>query len=148
MPVCLYCYVAWHWTCWKEVDFASGMQTLLDMKWTPVNSENWRKASTATTAYEAVLDPFLKMKNCTLQLKLWLLFWENEDFGSANQILTVKNPYARKKFCLEIPPNYGSPTMDRWFPPGTPVSSTRKTDFIIISPPWYDPGCCWGVKPQ
>ena len=23
------------------------------------------------------------------------------------------------------------------------------TDFIIIiSPPWYDPGCCWGVKPQ
>ena len=24
----------------------------------------------------------------------------------------------------------------------------EKTDFIIISPPWYDPGCCWGVKPQ
>ena len=25
----------------------------------------------------------------------------------------------------------------------------QKTDFfIIISPPWYDPGCCWGVKPQ
>ena len=23
----------------------------------------------------------------------------------------------------------------------------QKTDFIIISPPWYDPGCCWGVKP-
>ena len=23
----------------------------------------------------------------------------------------------------------------RWFPPGTPVSSTRKTDFITISPP-------------
>ena len=23
----------------------------------------------------------------------------------------------------------------RWFPPGAPVSSTRKTDFIIISPP-------------
>ena len=41
------------------------------------------------------------------------------------------------------------------FPPGTPVSSgysgflRQKTDFIvIISPPWYDPGCCWGVKPQ
>ena len=25
----------------------------------------------------------------------------------------------------------------------------QKTDFIIIiSPPWYDPGCCWGVKLQ
>ena len=25
----------------------------------------------------------------------------------------------------------------------------QKTDFIIIiSPPWYDPGCSWGVKPQ
>ena len=24
----------------------------------------------------------------------------------------------------------------------------QKTDFIIISPPWYDPGCCWGLKPQ
>ena len=25
----------------------------------------------------------------------------------------------------------------------------QKTDFIIIiSPSWYDPGCCWGVKPQ
>ena len=25
----------------------------------------------------------------------------------------------------------------------------QKTDFIIIiSPPWYDPGCCGGVKPQ
>ena len=25
----------------------------------------------------------------------------------------------------------------------------QKTDFIIIiSPPWYDPGCCWGIKPQ
>ena len=24
----------------------------------------------------------------------------------------------------------------------------QKTAFIIISPPWYDPGCCWGVKPQ
>ena len=25
----------------------------------------------------------------------------------------------------------------------------QKTDFIIIIwPPWYDPGCCWGVKPQ
>ena len=26
----------------------------------------------------------------------------------------------------------------------------QKADFIIIiiSPPWYGPGCCWGVKPQ
>ena len=25
----------------------------------------------------------------------------------------------------------------------------QKTDYIIIiSPPWYGPGCCWGVKPQ
>ena len=24
----------------------------------------------------------------------------------------------------------------------------QKTDFTIISPPWYDPGCSWGVKPQ
>ena len=24
----------------------------------------------------------------------------------------------------------------------------HKTDFIIISPPGYGPGCCWGVKPQ
>ena len=24
----------------------------------------------------------------------------------------------------------------------------QKTDFITISPPWYDPGCCWGVNPQ
>ena len=25
----------------------------------------------------------------------------------------------------------------------------QKTDFIIIiSPPWYDPGCCWGFNPN
>ena len=31
----------------------------------------------------------------------------------------------------------------RWFPPGTPVSSTSETDISSSSsPPRYDPGCC------
>ena len=36
----------------------------------------------------------------------------------------------------------------RWFPPGTPVSSTSETDISSSSLPVYDLGCCWGVKRQ
>ena len=38
----------------------------------------------------------------------------------------------------------------RWFPPGALVSSTNETDISLSSsssPPRYEPGCCWGVKP-